>query len=68
MIFFQRKVTLAINLPPSAILKYSFLSKLPLTFVNPLKVLCSSIIPNLFIVKQIFIFGAKKIPYQKPPS
>ena len=58
--------TFAINLPPSAILKDSFLPKLSLTFVNLLKVLCSSITPYLFIVKQYF-FGAVYIPHQIPP-
>ena len=52
--FFQLKGTLALSLPPSVIVNYSFLSKLPLTFVKLLKVSCSSIIPNSIIVKQNF--------------
>ena len=55
MIFFQFKGTLAINLSPLNILKYSFLSKLSKTLVNFLKVLCSSITPYLFIVKQYLL-------------
>ena len=60
--FFQLNVVLATDLSPSAILKYSFLSKLSETFVNTLKVLCSSITPFLFIVRQYFIFGARNNP------
>ena len=48
--FFQLKGTLAINLSQPYILKHSFLSKILDTFVNPLKVLCSSVTPYLFIV------------------
>ena len=62
MIFFQIKGTLAINLSPLNIIKYSLLSKLSETLVNPLKVLCSSKTPYLFIVKHYFILGARKSP------
>ena len=65
--FLRLKGTFAISLSPLAILKFSFLSNLSLTFVNPLKVLCSSILPIHFIVKQYFVFGAKKTPYRIPP-
>ena len=51
--FFQLKGTFAFKLSPP-ILKYSFLSNLSDTFVNPSKVLCSSITPYLFIVKRYF--------------
>ena len=59
---FSFKKSIIILLSPLYILKCFFLSKLSDTFVNLLKVLCSSTIPNLFIVKQFFIFGAKNYP------
>ena len=55
--FFQLKGTLAINLWPLNTLKHSCVSKLSETLVNHLKVLCSSITPHLYIVKQYFILG-----------
>ena len=59
-LFFQLSGTLAISLPPPVILKYSFLSRLSLTLVNRLKLLCSSITPYLFIVQQYFILELKR--------
>ena len=44
-LYYQLKSTFAISLSPTIILKYSFLSKLSLTFVNPLEVLCSDTTP-----------------------
>ena len=53
--FFHFNGTLAINLSPSNFSENYFLSKVSPMFVKPLKVLCSSIVPNLVIVKQ-YIF------------
>ena len=61
--FSQLNGTLANNLYPSNNLKFSFLSKLLLTFVKFLKVLCSSILPWLIIIKHYFTFGAKNNTY-----
>ena len=50
--FFHFNGTLANNLSPSNVSKNSFLSKLSPIIVKPLKVPCSSIVPNLVVVKQ----------------
>ena len=49
---FQLNGNLVFNLPPLAILKYSFLSKLSLALEKPLKHLCSRVTKKLCIVKQ----------------
>ena len=61
-LFFHDKGTSATNLSPSNLLKYTFPSKSSETFVNPLRVLSSSISSYLLVVKQYFIFGAKNNP------
>ena len=58
---FSMTDTLAINLSPFYILKCSFLCKLSETSLKPLKVLCPSIAPFLFIVKQHFILSARTV-------
>ena len=62
MTFFQLKGTSAINLSPLNVFKYTFLYTLSETFLKPLKILCSSITPYLFMVKQYFILGARNSP------
>ena len=50
--FFHNRATFSISLSPLNVLKFSFLSKLSDTLVNPWKALCLSITPNLFVVIQ----------------
>ena len=58
--FIHDKGTFATNLSPSNVSKYFSPSKLSLTFVKPLNVLCSSIIPYLLILKQYSFLVLKR--------
>ena len=66
-LLFQLNGNEPLTVLPSFIPKYFFESSNRFTSPKPLKVLCSSITPNSFIVKQYFIFGARNNPKKIPP-